>query len=261
MKKNNKKNVKSIIIYLTMIILIFISLQPTRKLTNFEILAKDSLQELNKTIINTVDKVFKKKLTDQTKSQLIQENLLQSKEQEIFELRQLLKLNQTLTDYDVENATVISRISATWFNTITIDKGKSSNIKEGMAVITNNGLIGEIDKVTNKTSEVKLLTTSDVTYKTSVTIRIDGKDNYAILNGYNINEKLLKVSSIDKNIKINKDEIVTTSGLGKMPQGIYIGKVAKTESDKYNLGQTLYIQTEQDFNNIHYVTILREQQK
>lgn len=261
MKKSKKKYVKSIIIYLSMVILIFISLQPTRKLTSFEMLAKDSLQEVNKTIINIIDKTFKTKQTDQTKSQLIQENILQSKEQEISELRQLLKLNQTLTDYEIENATVISRKGSTWFNTLTIDKGKSSNIKEGMAVITTNGLIGEIGKTTNKTSEVKLLTTSDVTYKTSVTVRIDGKDNYAILNGYDKNKKLLKVSSLDKNIKINKDEIVITSGLGKMPQGIYIGKVASTETDKYNLGQTIYIQTEQDFDNIHYVTVLREQKK
>ena len=45
------------------------------------------------------------------------------------------------------------------------------------------------------------------------------------------------------------------------PGGIYIGVVEGIESDKYNLSKTLYIKTEQDFNEIHYVTILKEKVK
>ena len=51
---------------------------------------------------------------------------------------------------------------------------------------------------------------------------------------------------------------MVTSGLGEMfPSGIYIGKVEKIESDKYNLSKTIYIKTEQNFNNFHYVTVLK----
>ena len=42
------------------------------------------------------------------------------------------------------------------------------------------------------------------------------------------------------------------------PRGIYIGTVDKIINDKYDLSKTLYIKTKQDFNNIHYVTILKE---
>ena len=31
-----------------------------------------------------------------------------------------------------------------------------------------------------------------------------------------------------------------------------------SESDKYNLSKTLYIKTDQNFSNIHYVTVLKE---
>ena len=43
-----------------------------------------------------------------------------------------------------------------------------------------------------------------------------------------------------------------------MPKGIYIGKVVKTEIDKYNLSQIVYVKPKQEFSNINYVTILKE---
>ena len=42
------------------------------------------------------------------------------------------------------------------------------------------------------------------------------------------------------------------------PAGIYIGTVEKEESDKYNLSKTIYVKTYQDFNDLHYVTVLKE---
>ncbi len=57
---------------------------------------------------------------------------------------------------------------------------------------------------------------------------------------------------------IGVGDVVLTSGLGQStPQGIYIGTVEKIESDKYNLSKNVYIKTYQDFNDIHYVTVLR----
>ena len=66
------------------------------------------------------------------------------------------------------------------------------------------------------------------------------------------------VSGVDSNIDIKKDDSVTTSGLGGMfPRGIYIGKVESISTDKYGLSKTLAIKTNQNFNSIHYVTILK----
>ena len=58
--------------------------------------------------------------------------------------------------------------------------------------------------------------------------------------------------------EINKGDVVLTSGLGELiPAGIYIGTVEKIESDKYNLSKNVYIKTYQDFDDIHYVTVLK----
>ena len=146
----------------------------------------------------TLEKVFvypfrnKEKEVDQSKSYLIQKNVNMALEKEISELKGELELNKTLTEYTPINATILNRNKSYWFNTITIDKGKSAGIKKDMAVITKNGLIGKISMVSNTSSEVKLITSDDVNFKVSVAIRTNNDDNYAILNGYSKKTGLIK---------------------------------------------------------------------
>lgn len=256
-KKSIKSKVKLLLLLTIFVIALSISLRSTRNITTLEELFKDSTLKINKNIITAVDRLTNKEIPQQDESYIIQKNKNASLEQEITNLKKLLELNKTITEYTPINATIISRNNEYWFNTITLDKGKNSGIETGMAVITSNGLIGKIIKTSKETSEVKLLTTDDVTYKTSVVIKVDDKEHYAILNGYDEQKNLLKVSAIDKNTTISKGDTVLTSGLGQMPQGIYIGTVEKTEIDQYNLGKIVYVKPKQDYNNIHYVTILK----
>ena len=193
-----------------------------------------------------------------TKSYIIEKNNNEELKKEIVELKKALELNKTLTEYDPVNATILSRNKSYWFNTLTVDKGKNSGIKKNMAVITKDGLIGKISKVSHNSSEVKLITSDDVNFKVSVAIKTPSGDSYAVLNGYDKEKNLIKVTGIDKTTSINKGDIVLTSGLGEMfPAGIYIGTVEEIESDKYNLSKIVYIKTSQNFNDVHYVTVLK----
>lgn len=252
MKKRVKIITKRVLLVFFITVALFLSFILNRDYLKIESNIKD--------ILTTLPQIFvdKTKETDQTESYIIQKNINTSLEKEIQELKKLLDLNSTLTEYDIVNATVISRNSTYWFNTLTIDKGKKAGITKDMAVITTGGLIGKVSKVSNKTSEIKLLTADDITYKTSVVIKIDEKDYYAILNGYDKSNNLLKLTGIDKSVKLEKGAVVLTSGLGSMPQGIYIGTVESEELDKYNLSKIISVKSSQDFNNINYVTVLKE---
>ena len=251
MKKRTKKIIKRIILIILITMTLFISLM-TRDYSKIEIYIKDILTIIPRQLVKNIQE------KDQTESYIIQKNINYELEKEVQELKKILNLNSTLTEYDIVNATVIARNNYYWFNSLTIDKGKDEGIKKNMGVITTNGLIGKISKVTNKTSEVKLLTSDDITYKTSVVIRVEEKNYYAILNGYDKKNNLLKVTGIDKGINLTKGSVVLTSGLGSMPQGIYIGTVEDEKIDKYNLSKVISIKPQQDFDNINYVTILKE---
>ena len=244
MKKS--KRIKLFILITIITIALLLSLNTNRNLTKLEKSLKEKLYIPIKSISNLV---YAKEY-DQTESYLIQKNINTSLENEIQELKELLELNKTKSSFKKENATVISRNNEYWLNTIVI--------KKGIAVITKDGLIGKISNVTKTTSEVKLITTSDIKYKTSVTIRVNNKDYYAILNGYDSNKHLLKVVAVDKSIDVKKGDVVLTSGLGNIPQGIYIGTIDSYEMDNYELSKIVYIKAKQDFNNINYVTVLKE---
>lgn len=199
------------------------------------------------------------KNVDQSESYLIQKNVNNSMEKEIEELKDALDLNRTLTEYKPINATILSRNKSYWFNTITVDKGSSDGIKTDMAVVTKNGFVGKVSKVSRNSCEIKLITSFDVNYKVSVSITTNNKDTYAILSGYNKKTNTVKVTGVDKDSEVLKGDVVLTSGLGGLfPRGIYIGTVDSVVSDKYDLSKTVYVKTSQDFNNIHYVTILKE---
>ena len=254
-KKDKKKNtIRIIIISVILLILLSVSLLVPHDNT----FIKDGVILIEKVLMYPFTSLNKEKGQTQTESYTIQKNINSSLEKEIEELKKELELNKTLTEYEVENATVLSRNKSYWFNTMTIDKGKKAGIKKNMAVITKDGLIGKISKVSNYSSEIKLITSNDTNFKVSVSIKTNDEDNYAILNGYDKKTGLIKLSGIDKTTNINIDDSVLTSGLGEMfPSGIYVGQVKKIENDKYNLSKIVYIQTGQDFNNIHYVTVLK----
>ncbi len=256
-KQKNKWIIIGIVIFL--ILGLFVSLIIDRKTGRIETVLKDTVTIINKVVMYPFTALNKDKGKTQSENYLIQKNRNESLEKEIQELKEELELNKTLTEFDPVNATILSRNKSYWFNTLSIDKGKLSGIKKDMAVITSKGLIGKITKVYDNSSEVKLITADDINFKVSIAIKTNEVDNYAILNGYDKDTHLIKATGIDNTTPVNEGDTVLTSGLGSMfPSGIYIGTVEKIESDKYNLSKTVFIKTFQNFNDIHYVTVLKE---
>ena len=248
--------IPSIIILFVLLIIVSVDVD-NRGHSNQGIL-KDFVMFIEKVVMYPINVFNKSDDINQVDSKIIKDNINSAIEQDNQELRDVLDLNKTLTEFTPINATVLSRNKSYWFNNITIDKGSNNGIKKNMAVITKNGLIGKISNVSRNSSEIKLITSNDINFKVSIAIKTNNVDSYAILNGYNKKTGLIKATGIDKMTQINQGDVVVTSGLGEMfPSGVYIGKVEKIENDKYNLSKTIYIKTDQDFNSFHYVTVLK----
>ena len=144
---------------------------------------------------NSIYKEYQTLKSDLSKIDIIN-NKNKSLEKEINDLKNLLKLNNLNTDYEIINASIISRNKDYWFNTITIDKGNKDNINNNTAVVTNNGLIGRIIKVNNNSSVVKLITNVDNNSKLSV--GVEGANQYAhgLITSYDMKNNLLVVTGI-----------------------------------------------------------------
>ena len=265
-KMRKKKNEKKKIIILTSILIVIllalvIMLDDSRKLTKPEIIIKDAVFAFSNFISQPLfiikDKIFTTSKTNyQTEVKEI-ENIGTDNEilKENVELKSLLELNNTLSERKHINATVINRNIDYWFNELTVDKGSSNGIKEGMAVINNHGLIGKIIKVSKNTSTVKLLTDENMVNKISVKIEYEDRFVYGLLTDYQ--DDTFIINGISNNINIDEGAKVTTSGLtDSFPSGVLIGFVSKVTTDNFDLAKTLKVKSDIDFNDIYYVTIL-----
>lgn len=179
----------------------------------------------------------------------------------IEELESMLDLNSTLVESSYLNATVIGRNLGYFYDKITIDKGSASGIEEKMAVVTNEGLIGTVTHVGYTTSDIKLLTNSDVNQKISVKIKGDTDYSYGLLSGYDSNKKTFTITGIAGNKEIKEGAEVTTTGLGDIfPSGILIGYVKTITKDHFDLERIIEIESKVDFDAVRYVTVLKRKE-
>lgn len=175
-------------------------------------------------------------------------------EKEVNELKKMLELNES--KYEIIHASVIKRDND-WYQTLTIDKGEKDGIKEDMAVISNNNLIGKIIKTTNSNSIVKLITASSNDMKISVIIKTNENEFYGIIDDYIESENLIQVNNILKTANIDIGNKVYTSGLGNLyPSGIYIGEVVEVKESHLGLNKILKIKTDNSLDNIRFVSVI-----
>lgn len=182
------------------------------------------------------------------------------REEEIKTLQELLDLKTILTDFEIVYATTINRNVSMFQELLTIDKGASEGIKKDMAVVTENGLIGKIDKVTDHFSEVKLLTSlSEDRYQVSVMVEGDEK-YFGVLNQYQLDTNTFYITGIPTSAKVKEGSVVTTSGLGGIfPSGIYVGTVKEAKEDSYGISKQISVVAKQNFHDIKYLAVLKRE--
>lgn len=276
-KKDRRKKSKQVFVIIAVVVVVIAvlsyALKTDRKLNTFESLIKDTVISVQK-VFYTPIKNFSSMIDDffSLKDVLRENKILKSNvdkiesleaenealKQEIEAMKSELNVEHVLSDYDYLNATVISRNSLYWYNTLTLDKGTHNGIKEGMVVINATGLIGKIDNVSTFSSDVKLITTNDTNNKISVTITNGDNKLTGVINGYHYEDGYLKVEGISNTATVAVGDMVYTSGLGGIfPSGILIGVVENITTDVYDLSKIINVKPSSDFNDINYVTILK----
>lgn len=266
--KFKKYYVLIILIMACLFLLVFsLLMKKDRKTTNLENIIKDSVIEVNKKIsipINNIKKSTIKRSKLIKKYEKMKEKYEKDKnirieneelKEKISDLENILELNKNLKN-DYINANVIVRNVGYFYNEITVDKGLKEKVKKGMAAMTSDGLIGTVNKVSNHTSVIKLITTNDTNNKISVKIKLDDHYIYGLLSGYDTKNKYFLIEGIANNENIPMDSLVTTTSLGNgFPSGILIGRVKKIKKDNFDLSRTLLVKSDVDFNNIEYVVL------
>lgn len=171
-------------------------------------------------------------------------------------LRNMLDLQARDTTYDMQAAEVIARDAGNWFSAFTIDKGTSSGIAQGNAVITNAGLVGYVYEV--GTTWAKVTTIIDSTASAGAAVKRTG-DTGVVEGDLKLqNEGKCAFVYLRKDANVTEGDHVETSGTGGIyPPGLYIGKVDEVTVDANGVSQRAILQPAVEFDRISEVFVIR----
>lgn len=154
-------------------------------------------------------------------------------------------------------AKVIKRVSATWWNSIIIDKGYMDGLATDSPVISASGLIGKTGKLSAHMAEIILLTDE----MCRVSARIEGTGEQGILMGQRAGLDLrpdLRLRFLNKNLLLTPGASVICTGEGGIfPAGLVIGRVKRFENG--DLSGEAIVEPAVDFSRLEYVFVVEMQ--
>ncbi|MCP5545651.1 MAG: rod shape-determining protein MreC [Akkermansiaceae bacterium] len=160
----------------------------------------------------------------------LKESRLRSLEEENSQLRHALDFKKT-THFDVVAARVIRRNPTTWWQTVEIDAGSDRGIGVELAVLSNEGLVGKIERVDRggERSTVLLLTDE----KCLVSARVEGSPEVGIISGQRggfDGNPMLRLRFLSPNASLRPGQRVFTTGRGGLFQpNILLGTIESVE--------------------------------
>ncbi|PRO64894.1 rod shape-determining protein MreC [Alkalicoccus urumqiensis] len=173
------------------------------------------------------------------------------------ELEGMFDMRDDLLDYSAQEAVVIHRSPDRWNQLVGINLGAQDGIEEDMAVITSQGLIGKISRVSQFSSSVQLLSDQDVTNRISAMATGGNQSIYGFIEGIDDESGLLRFTKIDVDVEVEPGQTVTTSGLGGVfPDALEIGEIVDVQSDEFGLSQTALVEPSADFYHLDYVMVI-----
>lgn len=173
---------------------------------------------------------------------------------ENIELKGQLNFNNTLNDFSIINAVVIERDILKWNDELTINRGKTDGIDEGLLVVDRYGVVGRVSECSNYISKVKLLTSNDK--NNIISIKINEIYNKFLI----VNDNKLMIEGIDKEDHISIGNKVYTNGLdGIFPSNILIGTIDEISPDQYGISNIISVVPSSNIDDLRFVAVLKRQ--
>jgi rod shape-determining protein MreC len=151
--------------------------------------------------------------------------------------------------YKVLAARVISHGSSTSFTqTITIDAGTSSGVRQNMTVISGDGLVGVVKESYLNSALIMLATDPDF----KVGVRIAGTQQIGILSGRGSKRAELQLLDNQKIVKVG-DVLLARGSTNNRPfvPGIPVGVISAVDSSAGSIAQSATVMLYPNFS-IHY---------
>lgn len=192
------------------------------------------------------------KLKNDYVNQLVDRARLMVLEEENISLREQLSFFSNRS-FDYTGATVVGKNVDPIGSTIIIDKGMEDNVRDGNAVILDEGIfLGKIAESQEGNSVVRLI--NDSQSRIAATVLNSDKSIGIVEGGFGLS---VRMSFIPQHEEINIGDIIVTSGLEDLlPYGLLIGTVESVEKEAYEPFQRAIIVPPKSLEKIRIVSVL-----
>ena len=172
-------------------------------------------------------------------------------------LKSLLNAKESATGQEPVYGRVISRSPGVWFDTFAINVGSANGVKENMAVVTGDGLVGRVQEVGANYAKVLSLIDS----RSAVACLIERtRDNGVMRGSIEVDSDTPECNMyyIPKVSDVAPGDVVLTSGTDTLfPKGIKVGTVTQVSRNQNSSERYIVVMPSVDFQHIEDVLVLR----
>jgi len=150
-------------------------------------------------------------------------------------------------------AEVIGRDPSSWFRSVTINKGEMEGVNRGMAVISPDGVIGQVLKTSLHYATVLLITD----YNSALDALVQRTRSKTIVEGKEENRCQLKYLLRTEDVVVG-DRVITSGLGGKFPKGLWVGEIQIVEKKGHGVFQHAELIPSVDFTKLEEVLVIKE---
>ena len=177
------------------------------------------------------------------------------KASEAGRLEKLLNLT-THSEYKTVAAQVIARDPSIWFDSVSIDKGRSSGVQINMPVVTSEGIVGRVVSTGPFSAQVMLIT-DEKSGAGAVVGQLGQSNAIGSIKGLG-KSGLLDMRYVSGMEKVQLGESVFTTGQdGIYPPGYSIGQVVEIRPGSATQTQVIHIRPSAGVDRLKEVVVLQ----
>jgi rod shape-determining protein MreC len=188
-------------------------------------------------------------------------NDLESQNKRLMEDLGFTERQRQANVYTYRIAEVVTIDPDPYNSTVTINLGDKDGIKENMAVMTVDGLVGRVSKVFGFHSNVQLLTETNDTDNNSkaIAVTVKGNENqpFGMIESYDAKTGELVMNKVEHADDMKIGETIITSGMGQVfPKGIEVGTISSIGPGEFGITYKVMVKPKASFNRIREVFVV-----
>jgi rod shape-determining protein MreC len=169
-----------------------------------------------------------------------------------------------LSNYVVRQAKVIKNSYSKQENFLTLDRGAFEGIETDMAVISDKGVVGIIEKTSKNFSTVFSILNTALNEDNGggLNAKIKNSEHYGSINWDGKNAGFVQLIDVPKLASLKKgDTIVTGAQSSIFPENIPIGKIDRIFEEKGTNKYVINVRLFNDMTSLSYVYIIEKKKK